>query len=238
MIYNELIYAFKNDYMIECMKRGIPDEKQIKFNDKQLKIIFTKIASDLQKDFKVLESSKTVVSAIGEATYALDRSFMTLISAYYNETKLMEKSADWITKQSAASGNPAYFAIKWTNAYPYILLYPMPNEAGKNIIIKSYNDIQIYSYNDGMDSLAYSSDTDYTKIPTMYDQAFLLGMISSIFDDREPFYRKEKIRLIGLKHSGTKRQYNMTGVPSDEANSYNSDADATPSSLPSPPVYI
>ncbi len=240
MIFEELLYAFRNDLEIEFLKRGILGKNKIKLNEKQIKLIFSKIIADLQKEFKIIQSSQTISSLNGEQTYALTRDFMSVDSVFYNKTKLEEKSVNDIYNYSTASGTPNYFAIKWENAYPILMLYPAPNADGKDIIVKSYNDMTLYSINDGLDPKSNETDvTKYLKIPTQYDSAVLLGMIAEIFDDKEPKYEKEKLRLKSLRHIDFKFDYNMTGVNdgfSKTNTNYNSGADATPTVLPNDPV--
>ena len=238
MIFEELLYVFRNDLEIEYLKRNVKEPNKIRLNQKQLKLIFTKVASDLQKEFKIIESSQTIATVAGEATYALTRDFMTRKEAYYDDKKLdyttMEKINDGIT----AASYPTKYGIKWVNSYPYIVVNPTPSEV-KNIVVKYYADIKLYSINDGIDDKAAdpSDDTLYMKIPTMYDQAILLGMMKEFFDDRMPLYEKEKLRLKSMGNIElTLNEYNMTGIPDGKSYNYNSDTDATPSVLPADPT--
>ena len=238
MIFSELMNVFKNDYYIECLKRGIPEDKQIRFNNKQLKLIFTKTLSDLQKEFHIIESSKTILSVNGNAAYALDRSNIKINNVYYDGVKLEGKNIDFISNQEELISIPEYYALLWKNAYPILILYPTPQDDNKNIIVKSYNDIEIYSYNDGIDTKISDNESVeyYIKIPTMYDQAVLFGMLSSLFDDRYPLYQKEKLRLKALAPSISKIKYHMTGIPEDEEIYYNPGIDDIPTIIPGEPI--
>jgi len=238
MIFEELLYVFRNDLEIEYLKRNIKETNKIRFNQKQLKLIFTKIASDLQKEFKIIESEQTITTVAGEASYALTRDFMNRKSAYYETKKLDYVSMEEIYNGITSASYPLRYGIKWVNSYPYIVLNPTPNESGKSIYVKSYNDIKLYSINDGIDDKAAdpSDDTLYMKIPTMYDAAILKGMMSEIFDDRLPLYEAEKLRLKSMGNIELSLDYNMTGIPVSTSKDYNSDADATPSTLPADPA--
>lgn len=239
MIFEEILYVFRNDLEIEYLKRNIPEPNKIRFNQKQVKLFFTKAASDLQKEFQIIETTKEITSVAGEASYALDREFMDKISAYYDTKELIYKPMKNIYDGITSAASPIYYGIRWVNSYPYVVLNPAPAEAGKTIYVKSYNDIKLYSINDGIDDKAAdpSDDTLYMKIPTMYDQAILLGMMKEIFEDKIPAYEAEKLRL---KSKGNIEEglnvYNMTGVPDGKRYDYNSDADATPSTLPADPA--
>ena len=238
MIFEELLYAFRNNLEIEYLKRNIPEPNKIRLNQKQLKLIFTKVASDLQKEFKIIETEKTISSIAGEAAYALDREFMSRKEAYYETKELKYVSMKEIHDGITSSAIPTKYGIKWVNSYPYIVLNPAPQTTGESIVVKSYNDITNYSINDGIDSKAAdpSDDTLYMKIPTMYDNAILFGMMAEFFDDRLPFYEKEKLRLKSMGNIELSlNEYNMTGVPDGKTYNYNSNADDAPSVLPADP---
>lgn len=241
MILNELIYAFKNDLYLEYMKRNIKKEQQINPNKKQIKLILTKVISDLQKEFDIILTSLTRTTVSGEGTVTGSREMMRIWKVFYNSTtELKLKPIKWIYNQQQQSGTPQYYGVKWIDAYPYIVMYPTPDTSGKNVLIKSYNDVTLFSINDGMDSKVSGGDTLYMKIPTMYDSAVLMGMIAEIFDDRLPKYNAEKLRLRSKKFLDIGLDYNMPGVNDEfsiEDNNYNADADDTPTALPADPVY-
>ena len=237
MIFDELLYAFRNDLEIEFLKRRLLEKDKIRFNEKQVKLIFSKVIADLQKEFKIIQSKQTISSLKDEQTYALTRDFMSVHSVFYDSTKLDEISVNQIANYTTASGTPNYFAIKWDNAYPTLILYPAPNADTKNIVVKSYNDMTLFSINDGLDSKSNETDvTKYLKIPTQYDSAILLGMAAEIFDDKAPKYEKEKLRLKSLRHIDLKLEYNMTGIPDTNSHNYNNGIDATPTILPGDPA--
>lgn len=236
MIFEELLYAFRNDLEIEYLKRNVAEPNKIRLNDKQLKLIFSKIASDLQKEFKIIQSEQTITSVAGEASYALTRDFMTRDKAYYDTKKLIYKPMQDIYNGITSASTPTYYGIKWVNSYPYIVLNPTPDTSGDSIYVKSFNDIKLYSINDGLDSKSNETDdTLYMKIPTMYDAAILKGMMSEFFDDTLPKYEMEKLRLKSMGNIEEKLDYNMPGVAESKSYDYNSDADATPSTVPADP---
>ena len=231
-----MLYAFRADLEIEYMKRRIPEKDKFILVDKQLRLIFSKIVADLQKEFKIILTEKTISSLNGEKVYALDREFMTFDSAFYGSKKLTLKTLTQISNMTESSGSPDYIAIKQLNSYPYIILHPTPNADGTNIVVKSYNDMKLYSINDGLDSKSNETDeTLYMKIPTQYDSAILLGMMAEFFDDKLPKYEREKLRLKGLRFIEGKIDYNMTGIPDTNSYSYNSSVDGTPTVIPSDP---
>lgn len=237
MIFEELLYAFRNNLELEYLKRNVAEESKIRFNDKQLKLIYSKIVADLQKEFKIILSEQTISSLNGEQAYALTRDFMTLKEVYYESKKLDIVPLKELYDGTASSSTPTKCAIKQINSYPYLLLYPAPNADSESIYVKSYNDMTLYSINDGLDSKSNETDdTKYMKIPTMYDSAILIGMMSEIFDDRILLYEKEKLRLKGLRYNELSLDYNMTGIPETGSYNFNSDADATPTVVPGDPA--
>jgi hypothetical protein len=133
MIFEELLYAFRTDLELEYLKRNISNDVKIRFNDKQLKLIYSKVVSDLQKEFKIIQSSQEISSLAGEQAYALTRDFMTLHSVYYGSKKLDEVPMKKLYDGTAGSSNPTKCAIKWENSYPYIVLYPAPGKKRRKL---------------------------------------------------------------------------------------------------------
>lgn len=238
MIFEELIYAFRNDLEIEYLKRNIKEESKIRFNQKQLKLICSKVISDLQKEFKIIESTQTITTVAGESSYALTRDFMSRKDAFYESKKLVYVSMNEIYNGSESASYPIRYGIRQINSYPYIVVDPAPSESGKSIVVKSYNDMKLFSINDGLDSKSNETDdTLYMKIPTQYDAAILLGMMAEIFDDRVDKYEREKLRLKSMRPIELNlNEYNMTGIPDGNSYNYNSNADNTPTVLPSDPA--
>ncbi len=227
MIFSDVIDAFKNDYMLECIKRGT---ERINFNVKQIKLIFSKVLNDLQKELKIIESALSITSVNGTAAYALSRSYLRTIAAYYDGVRMTERSVDWITHQnttSTATGDPTDFAVKRESDSAYLLLYPTPTTDGDAVVVRYYDDFKIYSYSEGLDSKISSTFHGYLNIPTMYDAAILLGMLSQLFDDRIFSYSREKTRLKYLKSESHGFDYKWSGVPSTPYDYYNSDVDTS-----------
>ena len=228
MIFSDIIEAFKNDYRIETLKRGVPE---IPFNVKQLKLIFTKTLSDLQKEMNIIESAKTLTSTSGVAVYPLVRGFMRDKAVYYGSTKLTKISFDEIVEKTPTQQTPTYYAIRTAGEIPSLVLYPTPDTSGDQITVRYYEDFTIYSYSVGVDGKIASTFNGYLNIPSMYDYALLLGMMSQIFDDRIPLYQKEKMRLKINKAGKYSLGYNMDGIPSSKSNYFNSDAINIPATL-------
>ena len=238
MIFSEILYMFRANLELEYVKRG--SKQKLSLNDKQLKIIFSTVLSDLQKEFKIIISEKEITTVAGEAAYALDRDFMSMYSVYYETKSLAYKSMKDIYDGITEAGTPTKYGLKWVSGYPYIILNPTPADSGKSIFVKSYNDMKLFSANDGLDAKTKgATDFTYMKIPTMYDVAMLRGMMAEVFDDRIPLYEKEKLRLKSMKIIEGGLRYNMTGVNDEftrNSYNYNSDADGDPPSLPGEPV--
>lgn len=206
---NDLIYAFKNDYELQCEFRGI---KPIALRHKQLALILSKIVSDLQKKLGVIEASYTASSINGTASYSISASFMTPQTILYDGYPLKKKSMQWIKEQYAQSGSPMYYAIQYTDRTAKLYLYPTPDTSGDdNIVIQCKYNYNLYSPSDSSQDFgtftsgAFSSDT---VLPSQYDQALLLGMMKEIFPDYKPQYLEE-VSLLRVK------QYNGEGLTYD-----------------------
>ena len=241
MIFTELLYLFRNNLEIEYIKRKVPERDKFKLNQKQVKVIFTKVLSDLQKEFHIVESDLIIQTIAGEASYALTRDYMIMKDVYYEAKRLNRKPMKYIYDAPASNSYPLYYSVRWKTGYPYLIVSPTPTESNKTIIAKSYNDIKLYSVNDGIDGKAQdpADDTLYMRIPTKYDVAIILGMMAELYDDRIPLYEKEKLRLRSMREVPEGLTYNMTGVIDEFTKTdynYNSDADATPSVLPPDPT--
>jgi hypothetical protein len=219
----ELVYAFKNDYEIECLKR---DTRQIRLVDRQYALMLSKTVSDLQKRLGVIEASTSITSLRAISTYNISAAFMNpKVVKYGSDTAILEKkSTEWIDKQTSQSGTPIFYAIKYTSGTAALYLYPTPDKSGDTIIVTSNLNYGLYSpsastHNFGtFDGNTFSGNLVF---PDQYEQALLKGMMKELFPklkhpDIHGDYEAEIELLKVLQYNGEKFEYHFDEFETDE----------------------
>lgn len=218
MILSELIYAFKNDYTLENIKRGT---KEIRLLDKQIALMLSKVCSDIQKKFGVIELVKSITVVSGTDKYDLNTSVLEIRSVTNGEIVLVKKSTDWFNKQVAASGTPIYYTLLFNTVLPQLWFYPKPS-TDDTITVNYIPNYNLYSPaqatagdfgNFGIgDSGTVTGFSGNTVFPTKYDTLILLGLMKQMFEGMEGDYLKESVLLRAKQFNGEKLDYNMNGV--------------------------
>lgn len=231
MILSELVFAFKNDYMLECIKRGV---EQIELLDKQVALMLSKVCSDIQKKFGVIQLEVDVTTVIGTSKYLLTADFLSIdnVCLYYNTDNKIDltlKSDGWMRGQDALSGMPLYYSTRIESAIPFIEFYPVPSEI---YTVKVYYkpNFKLYSPSSttvgdfgnygltNQQTLPYpqieygGGFTGNTVFPSIYDNLIILGLMKQMFKEYEEDYIKESILLRAKQFNGEKLDYNMPGV--------------------------
>ncbi len=242
MLLSELIYIFKNDYSLECLKRGV---KEIHLIDKQIAIMLSKVCSNIQKKFGVFEQNEQITLIPGTDKYNLTQSFMEIknISYWYqgdsaSTRTLVQKSTDVLENQPALNGIPEIYTILFQTAVPQIWLYPNPTVADVidlnyklNFNLYSASQATVGDFGDyGITANGFSGNTVF---PTMFDNLLLLGLMKQMFKDMELDYKQEAITLLGRQFNGQSlKEYNMSGVVKG-----NKDISIVDNSYTKPAVY-
>ncbi len=222
MLLSELIYVFKNDYSLECLKRGT---KEIHLFDKQIALMLSKTCSNIQKKFGVIEQNEQITLIAGTDKYSLTQSFMSIknIEYWYQgnsaSTKvLIQRPVNEIEKQSALNGIPEIFTMLFNSSIPQIWLYPNPTVADTiNVNYKLnfnlYSPSQVTTGDFGDYGITGNGFSGNTVFPTLFDNLLLLGLMKQMFKDMETDYRQEAIILLGkLTNGQSMKDYNMQGV--------------------------
>lgn len=211
MTLNSLIYAFKNDYEIQCLLREI---KPIPFRFKQIAMFLSKVVSDVQKRFGVIEASFTATSVNGSASYSISASFMEPKVVLFDSIPLEKKSMRWIKEQYAQSGTPMYYAIQYTDRTAKLYLYPTPDSDDLDIVIQCNYNYNLYDPTDSTNDFGTFDGTTFssnTVLPTQYDNVLLLGMLNQIFPDYKLKYEEECSLLRVKQYNGEKFTYDFGG---------------------------
>ena len=210
MYQSELISAFKADYEIECIKRGMPE---INLKSKYLALMLSKAVQDLQKKLGVIEASDTKSSISGTSEYSISASFMNPKVVKYTDYELIKATTEWIEKQYPQNGTPQYYAIKFEDRTAKLLLYPTPSVSSDTILITSNYAYALYSPSGAtaqdFGSFDGSTFSGNTVFPTQYDQALLLGMMKQMFKDIQADYDKEWHLLRVKQYTGQKFTYEL-----------------------------